>query len=87
MEKNLFYSSRSILSPNPVDAATEVYLGGYEGELGIKIFTANGRLVHTERRVVFGENLVLNLSYLAKGIYYLGLEKEGENDMFKFIKR
>jgi len=87
VEKNLFYSSRSILSPNPVDAATEVYLGGYEGELDIKIFTANGRLVHTERRAVFGENLVLDLSYLAKGIYYLGLEKEGENDMFKFIKR
>lgn len=87
VEKNLFYSSRPILSPNPVEAVTEVYLGGYEGELGIKIFTSNGRLVQTERRIVFGENLQLDLSNLAKGIYYLGLEKEGMNEMFKFIKR
>src|SRR5690606_23513055 len=40
-EKTFFYSSRPILSPNPVDAVTEVYLGGFVGDVGIEIFSVN----------------------------------------------
>ncbi len=86
-EKTFFYSSRPILSPNPVDAVTEVYLGGFEGNVGIEIFSVNGRLVFTDTKKAIGENLQLDLSMLPKGIYYLGLEKNGVREMFKFIKR
>ena len=87
VEKTLFYSSRPIISPNPVDAVTEIYLAGFEGDVGIQIFTANGRLVRTENRRVSGEDLQLNLSSLPKGVYYLGVEKAGVQEMFKLIKR
>jgi len=87
IEKTLFYSSRPILSPNPVESTTEIYLGGYEGNVGIQIFTANGRLVQTENRRVFGDDLQLDLSNLTKGIYYLRVEKAGVKEMFKLIKR
>ncbi len=87
IEKTLFYSSRPIISPNPVDAVTEVYLAGYEGDVGIQIFTANGRLVRTDNRKVYGNDLQLDLSNLPKGIYYLGVEKAGVKEMFKLIKR
>ncbi len=87
VEKPLFYSSRPIISPNPVDTVTEVYLGGFEGTVGIQIFTVNGRLVRTENRRVSGEDLQLDLSNLPKGIYYLGVEKAGVKEMFKLIKR
>jgi len=87
VEKTLFYSSRPIISPNPVDTVTEVYLGGFEGTIGIQIFTVNGRLVRTENRRVSGEDLQLDLSNLPKGIYYLGVEKAGVKEMFKLIKR
>ncbi|MFT0713646.1 reprolysin-like metallopeptidase [Flagellimonas lutimaris] len=87
VEKTLFYSSRPILSPNPVDSVTEVYLGGYQGDVIIQIFTANGGLVRTEKRTVYGENLQLDLSNLSKGIYYLGMEKAGVREMFKVVKR
>jgi len=87
VEKTIFYSSRPIISPNPVDAVTEIYMAGFEGDVGIQIFTANGRLVRTENRRVSGEDLQLNLSSLPKGIYYLGVEKAGIQEMFKLIKR
>src|SRR6056297_819441 len=87
VEKTLFYSSRPIISPNPVDAITEVYLAGFEGDVAIQIFTANGRLVRTENKRVAGEDLQLNLSGLPKGIYYLGVAKAGVKEMFKLIKR
>lgn len=86
-EKTFFYSSRPILSPNPVDAVTEVYLGGFVGNVGIEVFSVNGRLVLTDERKATGENLQLDLSMLPKGIYYLGLDKNGAREMFKFIKR
>ncbi|MBO0331229.1 reprolysin-like metallopeptidase [[Muricauda] lutisoli] len=87
LEKTLFYSSKPIISPNPVESTTKIYLGGYGGEVGIQIFTANGRLVHTRRAKVHGDDLELNLSHLPKGIYYLRVEKAGAKEMFKFIKR
>ncbi|WP_437399272.1 reprolysin-like metallopeptidase [Flagellimonas lutimaris] len=87
IEKTLFYSSRPILSPNPAYSTTEVYLGGYEGNVGIQIFTANGRLVRTENRMAFGDDLQLDLSNLTKGIYYLRVDKAGVKEMFKLIKR
>nr|WP_297786780.1 zinc-dependent metalloprotease family protein [uncultured Allomuricauda sp.] len=87
IEKTLFYSSRPILSPNPVDTTTEVYLGGYEGNVVIQIFTANGRLVYTYNETVQGDDLELDLSHLQKGIYYLRIEKAGAKETFKFIKR
>lgn len=87
VEKTLFYSSRPILSPNPVEAVTEVYLGGYQGDVLLQIFTANGRLVLTDHRTVYGENLQLDLSNLSKGIYYLSMEKAGAKEMFKLVKK
>ena len=87
VEKTLFYSSRPILSPNPVETVTEVYLGGYQGDVLLQIFTANGRLVLTDHRTVYGENLQLDLSNLSKGIYYLSMEKAGAKEMFKLVKK
>ncbi|MFD2100591.1 reprolysin-like metallopeptidase [Flagellimonas iocasae] len=87
VERTLFYSSRPILSPNPVDVLTEVYLNGYQGNVGIQIFSADGRLVKTDLKSVNGNNLELDLSFLSKGVYYLGIEKEGITGIFKFIKR
>ncbi|WP_318312144.1 reprolysin-like metallopeptidase [Flagellimonas crocea] len=87
VEKTLFYSSRPIISPNPVDAVTEIYLGGYVGKVGIQIFTSNGRLVKSFDQTSTGDNMMLDLASLPKGIYYLGLKKAGEMEMFKLIKR
>ncbi|SDQ21395.1 Por secretion system C-terminal sorting domain-containing protein [Flagellimonas zhangzhouensis] len=86
VEKTLFYSSKPILSPNPVYTTTEVYLGRFEGLVGIEIFTANGRLVKIENRRVNGNDLELDLSGLSKGIYYMRINKEGLRETFKFIK-
>ncbi|WP_108245311.1 reprolysin-like metallopeptidase [Muricauda brasiliensis] len=87
IEETLFYSSRPIISPNPVDAITSVYMAGYEGDVSVQIFTSNGRLVRAENRKVAGDDLQLDLSGLTKGIYYLGIQKAGAKEMFKLIKR
>ncbi len=87
VEKTLFYSSRPILSPNPVYSNTEVYLGGFEGQVGLEIFTANGRLVKIENRTVNGNDLQLDLSGLSRGIYYMRIDKAGVRETFKFIKK
>jgi len=87
VEKTVFYSSRPRLSPNPVYTTTEIYLGGYDGSVGVEIFTANGRLITKYVRSVNGNNLVLDLSALRNGVYYLGIEKNGVRETFKFIKR
>ena len=87
IEETLFYSSRPIISPNPVDAITSVYMAGYEGDVAVQIFTSNGRLVRTENRKVAGDDLQLDLSGLPKGIYYLGIQKAGAKEIFKLIKK
>ncbi len=87
IEETLFYSSRPIISPNPVDAITSVYMAGYQGDVVLQIFTSNGRLVRTANRKVLGDDLQLDLSGLPKGIYYLGVQKAGAKEMFKLIKR
>ena len=86
-ERTLFYSTRPVLSPNPVASIAEVYLSGYVGDVGIQIFSADGRLVMTDMKAVQGNSLELDLSFLSKGIYYLSLERAGSKEMFKFIKR
>ncbi|MCB0372090.1 MAG: proprotein convertase P-domain-containing protein [Muricauda sp.] len=87
VEKTLFYSTRPILSPNPVDSTTEVYLGGFEGTVGIEIFSSNGSLVFSDSKSATGGDLEMDLSFLRKGIYYLRLEKNWVKETFKFIKR
>ncbi len=87
VEKTVFYSSRPRIFPNPVDTKTEVYLGGYEGQVGIEVFTVNGRLVSKFVKTVKGSDLELDFSALRKGVYYLGIERDGFRETFKFIKR
>ncbi|GLU42905.1 reprolysin-like metallopeptidase [Allomuricauda sp. NBRC 101325] len=87
VEKTLFYSSRPVISPNPVINVTQVYLGGYIGHVGIEVFTLNGRLVRSENRTSNGDDLEMDLSGLTKGIYYMRIDKEGARETFKFIKK
>ena len=78
VERTLFYSTRPIISPNPVSTTTEVYLGGFEGTVGIEIFSSNGSLVFTDSKSVNGNDLELDLSFCERHLLSKGRKEWGK---------
>src|SRR5690606_5202424 len=87
LEKNLFHWSRPLLTPNPVIHSAQIHLNGHRGSVVLEIFLANGRLVQTHTLQAHGNDIELDLSTLPRGIYFLRVEKNGQKDTFKFIKK
>jgi hypothetical protein len=87
IEKQIFHSTKPILSPNPVQSTTRVHLNGYAGRVEMEVFSVDGRLVQRKTQQADGNDIELDLSTLPKGVYYLRLEKDGLRESFKFIKK
>ncbi|AWX44909.1 hypothetical protein HME9304_01914 [Flagellimonas maritima] len=85
-EETFFISSEPIVYPNPVNERTKVFLNGLTGNLDIQVFSANGRLVLTDKREINGIELEMDFSVLSTGIYYMSIQSKGTNKVIKLIK-
>src|SRR5690554_6692288 len=75
------------MHPNP--AKNELFLNsnGKTGNLNIKIFSIEGRLLSTQN-LKFERQASLDVSTLSKGVYFLNIEEEnGNTSIKKFIKK
>nr|WP_298995169.1 zinc-dependent metalloprotease family protein [uncultured Allomuricauda sp.] len=79
--------SVGILYPNPVDEETKLFVNELRGDVNLKVFSATGRLVMEDNRTISASELVMDFSSLSTGTYYLRIEGEGFNDVYKLIKR
>ncbi|MEO9510876.1 MAG: reprolysin-like metallopeptidase [Flavobacteriaceae bacterium] len=86
-EETFFIASKPIVYPNPVTDETKVFLNGVAGEVDVKVFSSNGRLVLSEKKEVSGNELEMDFSLLQSGIYYLNIQGVEIQEVFKFIKK
>ncbi|MDC6366128.1 MULTISPECIES: reprolysin-like metallopeptidase [Flavobacteriaceae] len=86
-EETFFFSSKPILYPNPVDDETKIFLNGYIGAVTIEVFSGNGQLVMRDLKTVNGNDLVMDLSMLSTGTYYINIKMDGVHEIFKIIKQ
>ncbi|MEM7484211.1 MAG: reprolysin-like metallopeptidase [Bacteroidota bacterium] len=85
-EQTFFFSSRPVVYPNPVDERTKVFLDDLTGEIDIQVFSDNGRLVLSDQQRVEGNELEIDFSSLATGVYYLSVAGSGIRETIKIIK-
>ena len=86
-EERIFLSEKPIVYPNPFVSATNVFLGSEMDEVGIEVFTVDGRLVWKQTFEVNGLELPLDFSIYPSGIYFIKFEGENIKGTSKLIKQ
>lgn len=85
-EESFFISSKPIVYPNPVVANTRVFLNGITGEVDIKVFSSDGRLVMTDVKEANGGEFEMDFSSLSIGTYYMSIQSSEIKEVLKLIK-
>ncbi len=87
-EEEIFVSDKPILFPNPFTERVTAFLNGSPELLEVIIHDGTGRLIRTERRSLNGNNEVqLDFTGMASGMYYISLRGQGIRETYKLIKR
>lgn len=86
-EDEFLTTNELVIFPNPVSDVATLFFGNNEGEVAIRIFSADGRFVKNETKMVVGTEIQLDLSSLPTGIYYLQYIGNTIKGMAKVIKR
>lgn len=74
------------ISPNPSTGNYNIKIENYVGELNIKVYDLNGRLVYDEKENKFDNETMIDLSHFQSGMYLLKIEGENINYSQKVIK-
>ncbi|WP_106144242.1 reprolysin-like metallopeptidase [Flagellimonas meridianipacifica] len=85
--KTFIVGSVGILYPNPVGEETKLFVNELRGDVNLKVYSVTGRLVMEDNRTMNASELIMDFSSLSTGTYYLRIEGEGFNDVFKMIKQ
>ncbi|TDD99598.1 M43 family zinc metalloprotease [Flavobacterium cellulosilyticum] len=82
-----FSKSKDIyLFPNPTKDVLNIRIPNiFNLPKSYSIYNIAGQIV-TEKKILKGDDLTINTSYLSSGTYLLNIEKEGLKRVFKFIK-
>ncbi len=86
-ENEFFVLDTPIVYPNPVTSTLSVALGWPVTELDIKVYAANGELVLSAPKQVNTGELLLDMSLLSNGLYYLVIESGERRYASKIVKR
>lgn len=81
-----FHSSQFTVHPNPSKEKLFITTTNRFGNLNVKIFNVEGKLLRTHN-VAFENQTSIDVSSLKSGIYFLTIEDEnGKKEIKKFIK-
>ncbi len=73
--------------PNPAVLSLNINFVNPSSEVvKYRILDVSGKIIGMNEAVIGNENLSLDISHLAKGVYLITLEMNGEPESFKFIK-
>ncbi|MEA1786502.1 zinc-dependent metalloprotease family protein [Arenibacter sp. GZD96] len=87
-EESIFISLKPIIYPNSVTNLARIQFNTVvTEEITVRVFTNEGRLLRTEKKVNFGRETVLDVSELPAGMYLITLKGTGINETYKIIKR
>ena len=86
-EEQFIFSDELLVYPNPFQNEISLFIGKAEGQAGIKVFNANGRFILSRTYTISSNELNLDFSTLATGVYYVLIETENSIRTTKIIKR
>jgi len=86
-EKQFFVADTPLLIPNPVSDWVTINSRFQNQEIMVQIYSAEGRLVKTQKAVVKEFDFEMNVSELSSGLYYVRLESGEVVQNSKLIKQ
>ena len=74
--------------PNPFNEFISIYVGGEDKDINVRVYSTDGRLIHTENCDLdnFSRTLELNTSEFKQGTYYIKVKGNNTDQSFKAIK-
>ena len=86
-EETIFISEDILLSPNPANNVSKLWVGGTDYDINITLFDLSGRVIWTKQdKVPYTRSLNLPFNDLSSGIYILQVDSETVNKSIKVIK-
>ena len=87
-EKTVFNSEDILLSPNPTNSISTLYVGGDDNDISLSMFDNAGRLLWVQdRKVNNSRSMDIVVSNLKAGTYYLKVESKTVRKTAKLIKK
>jgi len=86
-EETIFISEDILLSPNPANNVSKLWVGGNDNDINMTLFDVTGRIIWTKQdKVPYTRSLNLPFNDLSSGIYILQVDSETVNKSIKVIK-
>ena len=87
-EKTVFNSEDILLSPNPTNSISTLYVGGEDNDISLSMFDNAGRLLWVQdRKVNNSRSMDIVVNNLKAGTYYLKVESKTVRKTAKLIKK
>ena len=87
-EKTIFNSEDIVLSPNPTNSISTLYVGGDDNDISLSMFDNAGRLLWVQdRKVNNSRSMDIVVNNLKAGTYYLKVESKTVRKTAKLIKK
>ena len=87
-EETIFNSEDILLSPNPANNNTSIWIGGNDKNVNLSMFDNSGRLIWTRTKELnSGRDINIETTNLKAGMYYIKVESETVRKTAKLVKK
>ena len=86
-EETIFVSEDILLSPNPANSTSKLWVGGNDEDVNITLFDITGRVIWTKNdKVPYSRSVNVSFSSIKSGLYILKVNSETINKTIKVIR-
>ena len=86
-EEIVFVSEDILLSPNPANSSSKLWVGGNDKDINITLFDITGRVIWTKNnQVPYSRSIDVSFSSIKSGLYILKVNSETINKTIKVIR-
>ena len=85
--RNNIYFRKYLLSPNPANESSNLWVGGDDDDVNLTLFDISGRIIWTKNdKVPYSRSVNVPLIDVESGIYILQVDSKTVNKSIKVIK-
>ena len=86
-EETIFISENILLSPNPANSTSKLWVGGNDKDINLTLFDITGRVIWTKNdKVPYSRSINVSFSSIKSGLYILKVNSETINKTIKVIR-
>jgi len=87
-EEIVFVSEDILLSPNPANSSSKLWVGGNDKDINITLFDITGRVIWTKNdQVPYSRSIDVSFSSIKSGLYILNVNSKTINKTIKVIRK